>query len=109
MPGGGEVGCSGESAQSDVEPPKDSGSFLNEASPELSLEEWEARRIAKGRETAEPLWNFVLYCRLQEGTKKVPGGRITEQMKEQNMVRPPGAAEGCFTSVCCFVLRQGLV
>lgn len=45
---------------------------------ELSLEAWVARRRAKGRKTVEPPWNFVLPYRHQEGTEKVPGGRITE-------------------------------
>lgn len=64
--------------------------------PELGLEEGEARRTAQGREQAEPLWNFVLYCRRQEGMGKVPGGRITEQIKEQIEARQPWGCRGVF-------------
>lgn len=55
--------------------------------PELGLEEEEVRRTAQGREMAEPLWNFVLYCRRQAGTGKVPGGRIIEQAEARSRLR----------------------
>ena len=54
--------------------------------PELGLEEEEVR-TAQGREMAEPLWNFVLYCRRQAGTGKVPGCRIMEQAEARSWVR----------------------
>lgn len=38
------------------------------------MNEWEARRIAKGRETVDPLWNFVCTVGTKKGEKKQSQG-----------------------------------